>query len=505
MTRRTLLTLALGTVASRGWAVGDGRLGQPALPAAAGGPANDEDRWAKEIAAFAAEDEARPFAPGGIVFVGSSSIRLWDLAAVVPGPAACSIAALAARRSPTRSGTSSGSCFGTGRRRSSSMPATTTCRPDGRPQQVLADFEAFVGRVHAALPATRIAFIGIKPSLARWAIVDKVREANRLVRARCDRDDRLGFVDVDGPMIGWDGKPRADLFVKDGLHLSPKGYALVERPRRAIPRLGTPRRGGRPGRPSPGASESGPTVRIPSPDPESRIPNPDSRMTDQKPYGVAILGLGHWYSAYGLARALPEYPHARLVVVASPDEAHRTTFCDTFGVEGVASYAEAIARPDVDIVHIATPVCDIPALTIAAARAGKHIVMGKPMAMTMAQADAMVDGGRGGRRGVRAVPGPDAAAQPRAQGAHRRRRDRRRRRAAPGRDAGRSPRTGTTRARPAGSSIRRRCPAAPSSTRASTGSTRCAGSPAARWCRSRRRCATSSTPNSRWRTGATPC
>lgn len=113
-------------------------------------------------------------------------------------------------------------------------------------------------------------------------------------------------------------------------------------------------------------------------------------MIEQQPYGVAILGLGHWYSAYGLARALPEYPHARLVVVASPDEAHRTTFCHTFGVEGVASYAAAIARPDVDVVHIATPVCDIAALTIAAARAGKHIVMGKPMAMTMVEADAMV-------------------------------------------------------------------------------------------------------------------
>ncbi len=114
-------------------------------------------------------------------------------------------------------------------------------------------------------------------------------------------------------------------------------------------------------------------------------------MTEQQSYGVAILGLGHWYSAYGVARALPEYPHARLVVVASPDDDHRATFCRTFGVPGVAAYEEALARPDVDIVHIATPVCDIPALTIAAARAGKHMVMGKPMAMTMAQADAMVE------------------------------------------------------------------------------------------------------------------
>ena len=114
-------------------------------------------------------------------------------------------------------------------------------------------------------------------------------------------------------------------------------------------------------------------------------------MTSERPYGVAILGLGHWYSAFGLARALPEYPHARLVTVASPDDTRRRAFCDTFGVDGVASYDEALAHPDVDVVHIATPVCDIPALTIAAARAGKHLVVGKPMAMTMAQADAMVE------------------------------------------------------------------------------------------------------------------
>jgi lysophospholipase L1-like esterase len=188
-------------------------------------PAPDADRWAKEIAAFVADDEAHPFAPGGIVFVGSSSIRLWDLAAAFPQ-----------RRVLNRGfgGTQiADSVQHVDRLVLRHKPATVVFYAGdndlsaGRtPAQVLADFEAFVARVHAALPATRIAFIGIKPSLARWAIVDKVREANALVRAACDRDDRLGFVDVDGPMIGWDGKPRADLFIKDGLHLSAKGYAL---------------------------------------------------------------------------------------------------------------------------------------------------------------------------------------------------------------------------------------------------------------------------------------
>ncbi len=109
-----------------------------------------------------------------------------------------------------------------------------------------------------------------------------------------------------------------------------------------------------------------------------------------KTYRVAVLGLGHWYSAYGLARALPEYPHAELVAVAEPDRARREEYAGTFRIDAAADYADVIARRDVDIVHIASPVGDIPALAIAAARAGKHIVLGKPMAMTLDEADDMV-------------------------------------------------------------------------------------------------------------------
>lgn len=213
--REVLLALAAGAVGSRAWAAA-GRIAQPA-----GG----EDRWAKEIAAFAADDEASPFAPGGVVFVGSSSIRMWNLASSFPG-----------RRLLNRGfgGTQiPDSVRHVDRLVLRHKPATVIFYAGdndlaaGRtPEQVLADFQAFVASVHGPLPATRIAFIAVKPSLARWALVDKVREANRLVRAACDRDDRLGFVDVDGPMLGWDGKPRASLFIKDGLHLSAEGYAL---------------------------------------------------------------------------------------------------------------------------------------------------------------------------------------------------------------------------------------------------------------------------------------
>lgn len=109
-----------------------------------------------------------------------------------------------------------------------------------------------------------------------------------------------------------------------------------------------------------------------------------------KKWRVAILGLGHWYSAYHLARALQEYPKAELVAVAWHNPAQLETFTNTFRVRGYDNYAELLEREDIDIVHLAPPVAEMPACTILAAQAGKHIILGKPMAMMLEQADLMV-------------------------------------------------------------------------------------------------------------------
>ena len=182
------------------------------------------DKWAKEMAAFEEQDRNDP-AIGGVVFVGSSSIRLWDLKKSFPDEPALNrgfggseipdsvahVDLLVIRHKP----------------RIVVFYAGDNDIAAGRtPQQVFDDYKAFVTKVHTALPATRIAFIAIKPSILRWALVDKVRAANALVREYAAADDRLGFVDVDGPMLGWDEKPRKDLFIADGLHLTPKGYEL---------------------------------------------------------------------------------------------------------------------------------------------------------------------------------------------------------------------------------------------------------------------------------------
>jgi lysophospholipase L1-like esterase len=94
------------------------------------------------------------------------------------------------------------------------------------PARVFADFQEFVSIVHRDLPNTRIAFIAIKPSIARASIIDKIRATNQLIRDYTRTDNKLIYVDVFTPMLDASGQPRRELFLEDGLHMNAKGYAI---------------------------------------------------------------------------------------------------------------------------------------------------------------------------------------------------------------------------------------------------------------------------------------
>jgi lysophospholipase L1-like esterase len=96
-------------------------------------------------------------------------------------------------------------------------------------EQVAGDYRTFVSLVHSALPSARIVFISVKPSPIRWSFQNTVRETNRLVRAIAATDPRQTFVVVFTPMLGTNGRPRAELFVADSLHMTPQGYAIWRR------------------------------------------------------------------------------------------------------------------------------------------------------------------------------------------------------------------------------------------------------------------------------------
>ena len=94
------------------------------------------------------------------------------------------------------------------------------------PEQVFAAFQTFVEKVHAKQPETPIAFISIAPNPARWAQVEKVKQANQLIADYIQSRAKLTFINVFPHMLGEDGLPKPDLFVADRLHMNEKGYAL---------------------------------------------------------------------------------------------------------------------------------------------------------------------------------------------------------------------------------------------------------------------------------------
>ncbi len=183
-------------------------------------------KWEKEISAFEASDKTNPPPKEAIVFVGSSSIRLWKSLA---------------KDFPDRAVVNRG--FGGSQVIDSVHFADRIVLPyaprqivmyaggndiaAGKlPEQIFADFKAFVAKVQAALPATRITYIASAPNPSRWAQVERVRRLNQLVEEYTHTDSHLDFIDVFTHMLGPDGQPKPDIFLADRLHMNARGYAL---------------------------------------------------------------------------------------------------------------------------------------------------------------------------------------------------------------------------------------------------------------------------------------
>ena len=183
-------------------------------------------RWEKAILAFEAADKKSPPPQGAVLFIGSSGIALWKTLAqdfpehkvINRGFGGSQIA---------------DSVYYADRIVIPYRPRLIVLRAGSNdihagktPEQVLADFTAFVEKVRAKLPDTRIAFMTINPSPARWKNVEREKKANRLIQEYVAAHKNLDYIDSFSPMLGPDGKPRDELYVKDRLHCNAAGYKL---------------------------------------------------------------------------------------------------------------------------------------------------------------------------------------------------------------------------------------------------------------------------------------
>jgi lysophospholipase L1-like esterase len=94
------------------------------------------------------------------------------------------------------------------------------------PYDVAREFRMFVARVEAAVPDARIFYLSMKPSRQRWTDWTQEQTGNALIAQICAGDPRLAYIDVATPMLAAGTPPPSELFMPDGMHPSPKGYAL---------------------------------------------------------------------------------------------------------------------------------------------------------------------------------------------------------------------------------------------------------------------------------------
>ena len=187
---------------------------------------HDFGKWEKAIVAFEENDRTNPPPKHAVLFTGSSTIVRWKtLAQDFPnhrvinrgfGGSQIADAAHFADRIVIPY-----------------EPRMVFLRAGGNdiaagksPEQVFADYQEFVAKVHTKLPHTTIVFISLCPNVKRWANAEKEKSLNQMVEAYTRDKPYMEYIETYSMSLGPDGKPRPELFI-DKLHFNAAGYELL--------------------------------------------------------------------------------------------------------------------------------------------------------------------------------------------------------------------------------------------------------------------------------------
>jgi lysophospholipase L1-like esterase len=186
---------------------------------------NEAGRWEETIKVFENWDKKNSFPSNAVLFIGSSSIRMWqtreyfeEFDVINRGFGGSQILDINyfAERVVLRY-----------KPKVIVFYAGDNDVAGGKSaKQVFEDYMKFVNIVHRELPETRIVFISIKPSGSRWSFWNVMKAANSMIKDFSMKDNRLFYFDGATPLLDKKGEPNAKLFLDDKLHLNSKGYEV---------------------------------------------------------------------------------------------------------------------------------------------------------------------------------------------------------------------------------------------------------------------------------------
>ena len=191
-------------------------------------PAADPARFEGEVAGIEQRDRVAPPPEQGILFIGSSNIRKWDVQESFPG--------LTVTNHGFGGSHASDSVFFFDRLVVPAKPKLIVFHAGGNdlsygrsPEQLVGDVKAFIEKTHAALPKARLIYLGPFPAPIRVGLRGQFAETARLIRAAIHGDRLVSFIDPGPALLTKSGEVQPQLYENDRLHLNKDGYALLTR------------------------------------------------------------------------------------------------------------------------------------------------------------------------------------------------------------------------------------------------------------------------------------
>jgi lysophospholipase L1-like esterase len=185
------------------------------------------ERWESDLKRIEEHAKQHPQAQGNYLFVGSSTVRLWDLQQAFPDQAVLNhgfggsqmsdivqhferlITPWKAKLIVIYSG-------------DNDLAANKT------PEQVVTDTEQLLKLIQTKSPQSRVLIIGVKPSPKRAKLKTEQQHTNHLLQKLVEKQQanfpKLELLDLGSTLLNAQGEPIAELYKTDQLHLSPAGY-----------------------------------------------------------------------------------------------------------------------------------------------------------------------------------------------------------------------------------------------------------------------------------------
>ncbi len=183
------------------------------------------DRFEGEIKAYEAADQAQMPAKGGVLFVGSSSIRLWTTVAQDFAPLPVINRGIGGSTTPEIIHYAKRIVYKYEPSVIVYYCGENDMASDTPPQVAFQNFKKFIGETEKNLANASIIFISAKPSASRWHLWKSYQQFNTMVEQFAQSRPNMRYVDVTKELLGPNGEPDPSLFVEDKLHLNASGYA----------------------------------------------------------------------------------------------------------------------------------------------------------------------------------------------------------------------------------------------------------------------------------------